>query len=226
MKYAEVMKALKARYPAPEFAFFSEVSPAVGFPGRIDAVAMAMWRSRGLEIHGFEVKCSRSDWLREKKRPDKGEHGFACCDRWWLVLADATIIKEDELPPNWGLLVPHNGGLVARVKAPVHKVKRLDREFIASLLRKASGATATSVRFSYRPATTSAEILECSRSISASLSRVSVRLARLETTIANLKSANEKLEGEVIQLHLAAVQADVSQEAEVDLPEETASDGN
>jgi len=32
---------------------------------------MDLWPSGGLEIHGHEVKVSRSDWLRELKEPEK-----------------------------------------------------------------------------------------------------------------------------------------------------------
>lgn len=77
MTHAEVVAALRERYPAPEYAFFTEVPDEVGFGNRMDALAMAMWRSRGLEIHGFEIKCSRSDWLREKKRPHKADGFFS-----------------------------------------------------------------------------------------------------------------------------------------------------
>ena len=30
-----------------------------------DAIAMNLWPSRGLAVHGFEIKISRGDWQRE-----------------------------------------------------------------------------------------------------------------------------------------------------------------
>lgn len=67
-----------------------------------DAIAIDTWESKGLEIHGFEVKCSRSDWLTELKAPEKSEPFRAFCDRWWLVTSSKDIVKPGELPEGWG----------------------------------------------------------------------------------------------------------------------------
>jgi hypothetical protein len=40
---------------------------------RADAIARHLWPSQGLELIGFELKVSRSDWLREIKDPYKCE---------------------------------------------------------------------------------------------------------------------------------------------------------
>jgi hypothetical protein len=59
---------LAARYCAPAWAIFYEVANATGANGSryADAVAMSLYPSRGLELHGFEVKKSRWDWVRER----------------------------------------------------------------------------------------------------------------------------------------------------------------
>lgn len=67
-----------------------------------DALAIDTWESKGLEIHGFEVKCSRSDWLTELKQPEKSEPFRRFCDRWWLVTSSKDIVKPGELPAGWG----------------------------------------------------------------------------------------------------------------------------
>jgi hypothetical protein len=70
---AEVRAALMNRYCAPEWATFFEVANSTG-GGAVrsaDAVAMSLYPSRGLRLHGFEIKVSRSDWLHELKQPDK-----------------------------------------------------------------------------------------------------------------------------------------------------------
>lgn len=69
-----------------------------------DALAIDTWLSKGMELHGFEVKCSRSDWLTELKAPEKSEPFRAICDRWWLVVSDASFVKDGELPHGWGLM--------------------------------------------------------------------------------------------------------------------------
>ena len=65
MKTAELMKLLRGRHPAHCWAFFENVPNATGYAQRrtADAVAMALWPSLGLELHGFELKISRGDFL-------------------------------------------------------------------------------------------------------------------------------------------------------------------
>lgn len=68
-----------------------------------DFLAQDLWDAKGLLLHGHEVKVSRSDWLRELADPDKAESIKRYCDRWWLVVPDRRIVRDD-LPPGWGLL--------------------------------------------------------------------------------------------------------------------------
>lgn len=137
---AELVSRLAARFSGQEWAFFEQVPNATGGPASrtADALAMNLWPSRGLEIHGFEVKVSRSDWLRELKKPEKAEEIAAYCDRWWVVVAEAKIVQPGELPPTWGLLGPRGDGLVAVVDAPKLSPKPVDRGFLAAILRKAT----------------------------------------------------------------------------------------
>lgn len=140
-----VIAALAKRHPAPEWAFFEQVANSTGFSASrwADAMAFNVYPSRGLEIHGFEVKVSRGDWLRELKEPAKVEDGnFRFCHRWWVVVGDAEIVKEGELPTSWGLLVPDaRHGLKAAVKAPLLGPQEPTRAFLAATLRKAAEAS-------------------------------------------------------------------------------------
>lgn len=134
-----VFEALRRRYAAPEYAFFGEVRNGTGYERSTrtaDGLAMGLWPSRGLDIHGFEVKTYRGDWLREKKMPEKAEEIQRFCDRWWLVVSDPEIVQEGELPPTWGLLVPRGKKLVAKVEAPKLEATPITRLFLASLLRR------------------------------------------------------------------------------------------
>jgi len=136
---ADVIKALRKRYDANGWLLFEQVSNGTG--GRAsnwaDAVAMSVWPSRGLEIHGFEVKVHRNDVLRELKRPDKAESVARYCDYWWMAVNSADLAKPEELPPAWGLLVPKAGKI--HVAKPAHKLecKSVDRDFVAAMLRRA-----------------------------------------------------------------------------------------
>jgi hypothetical protein len=139
---ASLQAALTKAFPLPEYATFFEVGDATG--GRhsrwADAVSMACWPSRGLSVTGFEIKASRSDWLREKKDPTKSSAIQKYCDRWVLVTAPGVVL-EGELPETWGHMELAGSRLVTKVKAPVLTPEPLDRSFLAALLRRAGQAT-------------------------------------------------------------------------------------
>jgi hypothetical protein len=136
----DLIARLSARHRPPEWAFFQQVPSSTGGAGSrtADAVAMNLWPSRGLEVHGFEVKISRNDWLRELKAPAKADEIAGYCDRFWLVVADATIVHPGELPATWGLLGPRGDGLVTVKDAAKLDSRPLDRGFVAAILRKAT----------------------------------------------------------------------------------------
>jgi hypothetical protein len=140
---ADLRALLRLRLDPREWALMFEVRNGTGFeraPRTADAVAMGLWpMTTGLEVHGFELKVSRGDWLRELKQPEKSEELARFCDRWWMVVGDAAIAKPTELPPGWGLLVPRNGRLHAARSAPkLEGREQPDRLFIASMLRAAT----------------------------------------------------------------------------------------
>lgn len=141
MKTADVKTALRSRFCAPEWAIFFEVADGTGASQRrwADALAMNMYPSRGLEIHGFEIKVSRSDWLRELRCPEKSSNVQQFCDRWWIV-APKDIIKPGELPPTWGHYdVTPAGAIRQMIAAPKLKAEPVTRPFIAAMLRRAGG---------------------------------------------------------------------------------------
>lgn len=84
-------------------------------------------------IHGHEIKVSRSDWLAEVKNPDKAQRIARYCHYFWLVVPDASIVAEGELPASWGLLVLGSRGLRARVQAPRTEPEPLTLDFVAGL---------------------------------------------------------------------------------------------
>lgn len=140
--------ALRKRCPAPGWALLEEVRESVGHGSKrsADAIAMTTWESRGLELHGFELKASRADWLRELASPEKCEPITRFCDRWWIVASDASIVLDGELPPAWGLLVLRGKVLQTVTEAPKREaVPAPDRGFLAALLRRATEQFATMV---------------------------------------------------------------------------------
>lgn len=138
MHAGDLLDRLRRRYPAPQYALFAEVGDETGGRTRsADAIAMGLWRSRGIELQGFEIKVDRRDWLRELKNPTKAEPIARYCDRWTIVVSDPEIVREGELPSGWGLLVPRGNDLLAVVEAPKHDPAPMTRAFLAALMRAA-----------------------------------------------------------------------------------------
>lgn len=138
----DVIAALAKRFPAPAWAFLSHVRNGTGWSRSVrtaDALAMSLWPSRGLELHGFEVKVSRNDWQKELKSPEKAEEIAQYCHRWWVVVADEAIVQDGELPPAWGLLALTKGGkLKTVVEAPLSEATPPDYVMLAAILRRAT----------------------------------------------------------------------------------------
>lgn len=131
---------LRQKYQRDRYALFFDVPDACGFDARrrIDAVAIGIWQSVGREVEAFELKVSRSDWLRELKQVNKADPFIAVCDRFWLVTADSTIAKLDEIPACWGWMSATKNGL--RVQRPAQRLpndkKAMPWAFTVGLMRK------------------------------------------------------------------------------------------
>jgi hypothetical protein len=136
---AKVVARLRELFPAPEFALVASVRSAAGYDARgtMDAFAINTWPSRGLVRHGFEVKVSRNDWLKELKKPAKAELFARLCHHWWIVVPDADIVKIDtELPPTWGLIDVSRPRKPIVKAAPTLEPGDLPMGFVAALMRR------------------------------------------------------------------------------------------
>jgi hypothetical protein len=142
---ADVLEALALQHPGPEkWVFLTHVPDATSWDKSrtADAIAVGCWRSVGLRLHGYEVKVSRSDWLREIQQPEKSEQFAALCHYWWIA-APPGVVELEEMPANWGLRVVQRTGednYSARVKkaATFNEGAMLDYGFFAACLRVAA----------------------------------------------------------------------------------------
>lgn len=131
---------LRAKFDRQQYALLFDVPDAVSLAQkrRIDAIAFGLWASGGQEIQGFELKVSRSDWLRELKQVDKADPFIALCDRFWLVTADNKIAKAEEIPACWGWMSATRAGL--RVQRPAQRLPgcgdAVPRSFVLGVMRK------------------------------------------------------------------------------------------
>lgn len=161
IKYTErmMLDLLHRRYSqtnpgnGPRYAVAEHVKNQAGFDARrcADFIAVDCWPSRGIAMHGHEVKVSRRDWLTELKDPSKADAFKRYMDHWWLVVPDLNIVRPGELPDGWGLLVtsnrqstgkwPKNHAPVVeqclRVKVPAPRLtpEPLPKEILATLMR-------------------------------------------------------------------------------------------
>lgn len=135
---SDLKKAIGDAFSAPAYQTFFEVSNATGYgiKSYADAVTMGVWPSTGHEIHGFEVKISRSDFLNEMKNPEKAMPIMQYCHRWSLV-CPANMVKLDEVPATWGVYWYKDGTVRKARQSPMLEAKPLTAAFVAALVRRA-----------------------------------------------------------------------------------------
>lgn len=113
----------------------------------LDALAMGLWPSRGLWLTGFEIKCSRADWSRELKKPEKAEEFADKVDFIYVVQAAEGIVQPGELPHHWGLMTVKGNRIVQTTAAkflageggPNRPLPEgFNRGFLVAILRQAA----------------------------------------------------------------------------------------
>lgn len=145
ISHDELKRAIQNKYCAPFWCALTEVKDATGFGWErsADVIAFGMYASRGYEIHMFECKASRGDWLGELKDPSKAQVIAQEVDKIWVV-APKGVVQKEELPLNWGLITVSKGakGLASRVKKQASQIDKGDtsiisRAFCAAVLYQA-----------------------------------------------------------------------------------------
>lgn len=109
---------------------------------RIDGLYCGFFGSRGRFLRGYEVKVARSDWLAELDQPAKAEAWEQNVHEWWIVAPDTTIVRPEELPHGWGLLVPDPNPrtktrMLTVVKAERHEGRAPSWEAVHAIIQKA-----------------------------------------------------------------------------------------
>lgn len=194
----DIQRAMAKKWAAPEYALMWEVALATGAVSNnryADAVLMSLWPSRGLELHGVEIKVSRSDWRREAADPSKAEAIAAYCDRWWVHTPPGVVADLAELPPAWGLR-EYDGRAWRTVReAAQTDAKPMDRTFLASLLRRADGAERARINEEARRITSDREAaLQAARDdiekrVEAEVERRTKRLSDVEKSVREFEEA-------------------------------------
>ncbi len=101
-----ILKLLKERH-AVDHVYVEELRGGSGYGGdnerRMDAWAMHHHPSKGNKRTAYEVKVSRSDFLRDIKDPLKHRPALRFSNEFFFV-APAGMIKAEELPLYAGLM--------------------------------------------------------------------------------------------------------------------------
>lgn len=136
---ANIVTALLKYYVAPEYAIAFEVAHGTGFNANrhLDAVAMDLWPSRGLALHGIEIKVDLYDWRREKRDPEKAEQVARYLDYFWIA-APKGVVPIAELPHAWGMLEMNDKGVLSISKQAIRTdAQPVNRNFLAAMMRAA-----------------------------------------------------------------------------------------
>jgi hypothetical protein len=142
MNTAEVREALRGRWPASEYLTIDEAPQDAMRQGRkIDVLVVSLWKSRGYELDGVEIKVSVSDWRRELKNAEKADWWWHHVHRFWVAVPVAiSETVRSELPTSWGLLVVTDSGVKTAVKAEKHAAEPIPWHSVIGIMRAASGA--------------------------------------------------------------------------------------
>jgi hypothetical protein len=128
---------IRKRHEGDAWIVFNELANSTGgnVSRHADAAALGIWPSRGYTLHGFEVKCSRSDVQKELASPRKADAIGKFCDHWWLVVSEMKIIDGLVIPDTWGILAPKRGVLRVERQAPKLEAAPFSRGFVAAMIR-------------------------------------------------------------------------------------------
>jgi hypothetical protein len=142
----ELVQLLREKYGTDHLAngnhptvLLEQVANGTGFDaGRwIDAVVFEMWPSKGFIRRAFELKVSRTDFLRELNNPVKFQWCFKHFHQFWYV-APKDVIQVEELPQGAGWLYPSSGGKLITGRIASHNTNpELNDELLASFMRSA-----------------------------------------------------------------------------------------
>lgn len=141
----EIVAALDRLYQPPDrWLRWGELRVTTGatnaYEQRIDYFAMACWPSDRCERIAYEIKVTRSDFLRELKEPRKRKCALLYSNRFYFV-TPAGLLRPEEIPPECGLAELHRreGRPVFEypVAAPWRDTPPPSWRFFASAVRRA-----------------------------------------------------------------------------------------
>lgn len=143
----EIIDAIIKRYAfnkvRPRYVVAVQVHDAAGFNfrRRLDAVVLDTWPSKGMSLHGMEIKVSKADLRKELVDPAKMEQFIERTGLdYFSIVTPKGVANLDLIPERYGwILLNDNGKLVTRRKAlrltDQDKIYHVPRSFMAAFCR-------------------------------------------------------------------------------------------
>lgn len=140
---AEMVRRLRRHYikpgPFPGGIFLNECGLNGATGNRVDGLYVGFTSTSGRHLVGHEIKVSRADWRHELDQPGKADYWADQCHAWYAVAPSTDIIKPEELPDGWGLMVINPRSktrLDVVVKATVHKDRQPSWQVVRSIMAR------------------------------------------------------------------------------------------
>lgn len=114
-----VVSLLRNKYSDDRYIVLEQVAnfPGFGATQYIDVIVVDLWPSGGLQRLAFEVKVSRSDFLKEINDPNKNSYAKAHYHQFWYVAPKGVIEEASEVPDGCGWLEVQKDRLITRLAA-------------------------------------------------------------------------------------------------------------
>lgn len=114
---------------------------------RIDVFAINTWPSRGFLRVAYEVKVSRSDFLKEMADSNKRKTAMNLSNEFYFA-APSGVIGNSDLPKECGLIEMDEYGIARKTKAAQYREigSEIPLPFVCSLLKNASNQRSVSRR--------------------------------------------------------------------------------
>lgn len=148
--------------PMPGGIFLAEcgINGGFGSSQRVDAVHVGFTSSSGRILTGHEIKVSRADWLHELDQTEKADLWSDQCHAWYVVAPSIDIVRSEELPHHWGLMVPNartTTRMDVRVKATVHEDRAPSWLIVRSIMARYDTLRAEEIAEAKRKASNEAQ---------------------------------------------------------------------
>jgi hypothetical protein len=102
---------------------------------QMDALALSCFPSRGYKRVGYEIKVSRSDFMRERAHPEKTAKSAYNCSEFYFACPKG-VLRPGEIPDPYGLVVVYPNGRSRIIKRSTVPDNPATWGMLATLLRR------------------------------------------------------------------------------------------